>query len=361
MRFHVIGLPHTSLIEAQDVCAFTAKVRKFANMMHGAGHEVYVYAAGEQNEARCTEYVNIWSERDEFMNQYPWFAQGRIHDIDWNPETVYWQIFNYNAVKAVRPRLEPHDFICLITGWSVEQIIKAFPNHTKVEYGVGYQGIHKDTFHVFESYAWMHAVYAWQQGSAAGADGKFFDTVIPNYFEVEKFPYPGNGRTKDYLLFLSRMTPRKGYDIAIQLAERAQIPLKIAGIPQDRVESEWVEYVGLADPKLRYELFYGAYATLVPTIYLEPFGGVAVESLISAVPAITTDWGAFTETIQNGVNGFRCRSMKDFENAAHACGKLDMYESSAKARITYGTHTIAGRYEEYFQRLDTLWGAGFYA
>ena len=62
MRFHVASLPHTQTTRAYETCAFTANVRKFADMMYARGHEVYLYA-GEENEAACTEFIPCISKQ----------------------------------------------------------------------------------------------------------------------------------------------------------------------------------------------------------------------------------------------------------------------------------------------------------
>jgi glycosyltransferase involved in cell wall biosynthesis len=50
----------------------------------------------------------------------------------------------------------------------------------------------------------------------------------------------------------------------------------------------------------------------MPRCYIEPFGGSGVEVLLCGTPLIAVDYGAFTETIIDGVNGFRCHTLHLF-------------------------------------------------
>src|SRR5439155_361385 len=86
------------------------------------------------------------------------------------------------AIYDMRRVIEPRDFICLIAGRCQQPIADAFPQHISVEYGVGYEGIFSQ-FCVFESYAHMANVY----GQAKITRGRFFDAVIPNYFDPADF------------------------------------------------------------------------------------------------------------------------------------------------------------------------------
>jgi glycosyltransferase involved in cell wall biosynthesis len=356
MRFHVVSLPHTQTTKAFSACPFTQKALRFASMMTDRGHEVVLYA-GDENEARCTEHVVCitGAEQDEMLGGYAWFRDRGFYDVDWNDQLPFWQRFNENAVREIASRIEPLDFVCLITGWPQRSIVDAFPSHLVVEYGIGYEGVYAK-YRVYESYAWMHCVYG-AQGPGV-ADGRFFDGVVPNYYEVAEFPFAS---AKDnYCLFMSRMTTRKGYGVAIDATARAGVSLKVAGVGGDRPEHDHVEYLGLADTELRGRLMSRAKALLCPTLYLEPFGSVVVEALLCGTPVITTDWGAFAETVRQGIDGFRCRTMREFVDAIRDVDKLDYAEIRDGAIRRFSAEVVGVEYERYFERLMTLHYDGFY-
>jgi glycosyltransferase involved in cell wall biosynthesis len=201
----------------------------------------------------------------------------------------------------------------------------------------------------------MHAVYA-QFNNAATVDGKFFDGVIPGYLDPDMFPL-GEGKG-DYYLYLGRMIPRKGVDIAAHICKVIGARLIMAGpgthIPQ------YGEYIGPVGPEKRAELMGNAIATFMPTLYLEPFGNVNIESQACGTPVITTDWGAFTETVVEGVTGYRCRTVEEFILASQNVKTLDRKAIRERAISLYSVDVIAKKYEKYFERLMTLWGDGWY-
>jgi glycosyltransferase involved in cell wall biosynthesis len=340
MRFHVASLPHTSTTREFSWCAYTEKVRKFATMMTRRGHTVYLYDSGV-TDAECEESVAVVKPP----------ADASVTEPEWTEQ--YWAPMNHRAIAAIAERIERRDFICIIGGNCQQVIAQAFPNHMSVEFGIGYEGTFSP-YRVFESYAWMHTVYGAQQG-ALGSNGKFYDEVIPNYFEVEQFP---SGIGGNYLLYVGRLIKRKGVEIAVETAKRTGMKLILAGQGDSPPHGE---HVGVVGPERRAELMGGARALLCPTIYVEPFGGVAVEAQMCGTPVITTDWGAFTETVEQGVSGFRCRTMEQFTAAARAAGDLDREFIRARAIDLYSTGVIARQYEEYFTRLLGLFEDGFLA
>jgi glycosyltransferase involved in cell wall biosynthesis len=104
-----------------------------------------------------------------------------------------------------------------------------------------------------------------------------------------------------------------------------------------------------------------AHAVLVPTLYLEPFGGVAVEAQMCGTPVITTDFGAFPETVEQGVTGFRCHYLGEFLDAVARCGDLDRGRIRDRAIQRYSLTVVAQQYQAYFERLALLWGAGWHS
>lgn len=348
MRFHLVSLPHTQTTLDYTSCAFTEKVRRFAMMMKSISHTVYLYA-GEFNTVDVDEHIPCISEtmREESLNGSH-YTQGSF-----DASRPHWIHFNQTVIQEMSKRLKKKDFICLIGGFSQKPIADAFPGHITVEFGIGYPGTFAK-YRVFESYAWMHSIYA-QHQSASEVDGQFFDTVIPGYLEPHMFPLQ---ETKgDYYLFIGRLIDRKGYRIAQEVCARMGKRLILAGAGEP---NGYGEFVGVVGPEERAKLYGGAIATFVPTLYIEPFGNVVIESHMCGTPTITTDWGAFTETNLHGVTGYRCRTLKEFMQAAVDCTRLVPSEIRATAVDRYSLDAIAPRYQAYFQRLETLWDKGWY-
>lgn len=353
--FHVVALPHTNVTRQFQSCAFTQKVRRFCQMMKARGHRVYLYA-GMECDVETDGHVALVTdaEREEMVG-------GRHYtQADWNHPL--WSTFNSRVIRALKDHpIQPHDFICLIGGVAQKPIADAFPAHISVEFGIGYAGTFAK-FRVFESYAWMHTIYGAETGGNAGAaDGRYFDAVIPNQIDDDLYvaapPRPHN----DYALFVGRLIDRKGYRLAQEVCEAANMRLVLAG-PGEPNEG-WGEFLGEVGPVRRTVLMQHATCLIAPTQYIEPFGTVHIEAMAAGCPVIASDWGVFTETIENGQNGWRCRSFAEYVRAVNMARRADIEwrgEIAAATRRRYSMSTVSYEYEEYFNRLSTLRGDGFY-
>jgi len=353
MRFHVVALPHTHVTDAFSACAFTMKVKNFCRMMTERGHEVVLYA-GEQNAAPVTEHVVCIDEAARAAH----VGDRHYTEAPWEPLSPAWTVFLANAIDGIRARAGQRDFICLIGGYAQKAISDAFPAHLCVEIGVGYGGCVLP-FKIFESYAWMHTVYgARSMNAPCAVDGAWYDAVIPGYLDPAEFPYRGRHRREhDYYLFVGRLIDRKGYRVAQEVCEKLGKRLVLAGPGEHH---GYGEFVGVVGPEERGRLMAGARALFAPTTYIEPFGNVAIEAMACGTPVIATDWGAFTETVVDGVTGYRCRSFAEFIQAAKAAPHLDPQVIRRHILRHYSLGVIGAQYERYFERLSTLWGQGWY-
>ena len=365
---HVVGLPHTQVTKEYVSCAYTQKHLKFCNMMSSIGYQIFSYDS-EENEAKYDEHIVIYPKSD----QQKWFGDNDFHtkffNITWNQNDEHWKVGNQRAIDEIRKRIQPKDIVCLIGGNCQQEIGDAFKNaYPVVEYGIGYSGVFAD-FKVFESYSHMHWVY----GSQNNDNGGFYDTVIPNYFEPADFEF--NPNKEDYYLFVGRLIQRKGVEIAVEATRRLGAKLILAGqgvtsIEGNKItaedgqvyEGEHIEHVGHVGPRERSDLMSKAKAVFVPTTYLEPFGGVSIEAMLCGTPVIATDFGAFTENVIHGVNGFRFRTIGEATKYASMVDELVPTRIAMNARKNYSTEVIKYKYDTYFEQIRDLYsGGGFYS
>jgi glycosyltransferase involved in cell wall biosynthesis len=118
---------------------------------------------------------------------------------------------------------------------------------------------------------------------------------------------------EDYLLFFGRISHEKGLVEAIDLAERVEMPLKIAGIVQDRdyfaklveprLDPGRVDFLGPADHDRRNELLGGARALIHLINFREPFGFTMIEAMACGTPVVARGLGSIPEVVDPGTTG----------------------------------------------------------
>lgn len=362
---HVVGMPHTQTTNDSQVCAFTQKAVKFSKMMRDQGYRVNLYW-GEENEAECDEHIVCVTKKQQ-KKWYGTFDPNILPTVEkFNVDDPQWIAMNRKVKTELKKRVEPNDIICLTMGLCHKPIREAFdfPKYLCVEHAVGYSGIFA-RFACFESYSWMNYLY----GEKGVKQGRHYDTVIPNFFFPEQFP---QNDPEDYLLFVGRLIQEKGLGIAVDVAKRAGKKLYIAGPGMQSwnpltktlvgVDSYWqgdhIDYIGILDPVTRGEVMSRALALLAPTTYIEPFGAVAVEAQLSGTPAITTDFGAFPETVQQGKTGYRIRTIAEGAAAVANLPKLDRDAIRKSAQDRYSIQACGPLYDRWFKQLGTLYGPG---
>jgi glycosyltransferase involved in cell wall biosynthesis len=359
MTFHILGLPHTVTNSEYTGCAYTQKVLKFGKMMKARGHKIIHYGHEDSNVI-CDEHVTVTTNKDLEIayGNYDW--RKNFFKFDMNDHA--YQTFYKNAIREIGKRKQKNDFLLPFWGWGHKPICDAHQDMIVVEPGIGYASGQFAQWRIYESYAIRSAIGG--STNVGECHENWYHVVIPNYFDSDEFEY--SQEKDDYYLFMGRVYPGKGIDVAYQVCEKNGLKLKIAGqgnlaeFGYKEIPGQ-IEQIGYVNSSERKKLLSRAKAFFLPSMFNEPFGGAAVEALFSGCPIITSDWGVFNETNLHGITGYRCRTFEQFSWAAKNIDRINPKNCRDWAMKNYTLERVGNMYEEYFQMvLDVYTGKGWY-
>jgi glycosyltransferase involved in cell wall biosynthesis len=192
---------------------------------------------------------------------------------------------------------------------------------------------------------------------------------VYNAVDVDTFPF--QREKSDDLLFLSRIAPEKGPDIAIEVARRTGHRLIIAGkvdrvdraffeeVIRDQIDGEQIVFVGEADGAMKRRLYKDAKCVLVPLTWEEPFGLVMPESLACGTPVIAMRRGAAPEIIRDGVTGFLVDTPQEMADVLPDVTRIDPAACRQDVADRFSPESMADGYLAVYRRLlDTTRRAG---
>jgi glycosyltransferase involved in cell wall biosynthesis len=331
-------------------------------MMHTIKDQYHIIEYGNgQTDSEADEFVPIMTQ-DELLTMLSRKKDSDFYGQDATIGSDQWRTFDGKLINEMAKRIQPGDIVAHPFGLPHSNLQNLFPNAYHVETGIGYpnSGLR---FRIFESFAWLH-YHKGRANNGASEGGGNYEWVIPNYFDKDDWPYNPNP-TKDYILYFGRITPEKGLGTVAEIAKRIDTPIKIVGQGNP---DQWIELSGgklqyhpPINGRDRWNMVSNALCCLMPTEYIEPFGGSGVEAMMTGVPLIASDHGAFTETVAPGVTGYRCKTLGDWIYATECIKNLDRKSISDYSHEKYTLEVCAEKYHAAFKMITGLSGEGWYS
>lgn len=178
----------------------------------------------------------------------------------------------------------------------------------------------------------------------------------------ELLPFRPNAGS--YLAFLGRIAPEKRPDIAIEIARRSGMPLKMAAKVDHADQGYWaekirpmveastdVEFIGEIGESGKADFLGGAIALLFPIDWPEPFGLVMIEAMACGTPVIAYRRGSVPEIIEENVSGFIVNTIEEAVTAVHQVRNLDRARVRAEFERRFAAQRMAGDYVEIYRQL----------
>ncbi len=166
-----------------------------------------------------------------------------------------------------------------------------------------------------------------------------------------------------YLLFLSRFSPEKRAETAIEIATLSGLPLKLMG-KVDAVDRPYfesavrplldrpgIEFLGETDETAKLEALSRASVLLFPIEWPEPFGMVLMESMAAGTPVVGFPYGSVPEVLSDLRSGRIVSTVREAVAAVGECLALDRAEVRKVFEERFSVTRMVDDYESIYRRI----------
>jgi glycosyltransferase involved in cell wall biosynthesis len=185
--------------------------------------------------------------------------------------------------------------------------------------------------------------------------------TVQHGLPLDAFPFSPEGGS--YLAFLGRISPEKRPDLAIEIAKRAGLPLRIAAKVDavDRVyfareiepllDYPLIEFIGEIGDAEKADFLGGALALLFPIDWPEPFGLVMIEAMACGTPVIARPSGSVPEILEPGRTGFVADTLDELVDAVKRIDTIDRAACRHHVERRFTVERMADDYEAIYRAL----------
>jgi glycosyltransferase involved in cell wall biosynthesis len=201
------------------------------------------------------------------------------------------------------------------------------------------------------------------------ADLKSLADVVPNGIALDCFESIGGNAadtSRQGLLWLGRICEEKAPHLALDIAERNQMPITLAGqvypfsyhkqyferevAPRLRAMPN-ARFVSAPPAELKRRLLREAQALLITSLAEETSSLVAMEAAASGTPVVAFRKGALAEVVREGVTGFLVEDASQAVSALRRVGSIRPEICVQHARENFSAARMAERYLQLYERL----------
>ncbi len=312
----------------------------------GAGHEVTLFASGDSETAAKLVSVAPKALRlDESVPMRRWSAYSllQLNEFE-NRQDDFDVIHNHMGYEA----------FALLTRSKLPSVTT---NHNPIkDYCAPLFLSNADLSYVSISNAYRRLNYPDKLNYAA---------TIYNGIDIAPHLKPIDSEVPDrkYLLFLGRVCVDKGTEVAIDIARKIGLPLKIAGkvdeadrhyfetLIKPKLDPPDVEYIGEVNFAQKLRLYAGAIAVVYPIAFDEPFGLVMAEAMASGTPILGFDRGSVSELVRDGETGILGKTADELVKRFDEIGKISNEKCRERARDNFSKERMVSEYIKLYESL----------